>query len=78
MAEKIVAWSASDGSLHAEEQGAKDKDFEIALNDYILGQCSLSDTTGQAIADFMCLHRQALLKIFKLLNGGNPITKVSE
>lgn len=78
MAEKVIAWKSSDGEMFENEDDAKAHDFETELMTWVNKHSPFPSntqpfTTILSFVDAMVEDRMALLKIFKLLNGGNPI-----
>jgi hypothetical protein len=76
----VQSWKASDESLHATEQEAKEKDFQIAFDEWLGGH--FPDDQNEGNRTFVNLvatirnDRMNLLKVLKLLNGGNGIPPV--
>jgi hypothetical protein len=77
MPEKVTAWQAADGTLYASESDAKDHDFKSALAVWFRDRFPSPGCDGEpGTAFFGALidDRMKLLPIFKLLNGGTPVT----
>lgn len=79
MAVMVQSWRADDGSLHATEQDAKEKDFQIAFDAWLEGHFPPSlkeQPTWQDLVTAIRNDRMALLKVLKTLNGGNGIPPI--
>lgn len=80
MVKSVAAWQTSDGQLHASEQDAKDHEFRTALAAFMpalwLDIPESSDLLRNKLFKALYDARMQLLPIFKILNGGAPLTGV--